>query len=326
MNLSIGSYGICALTCSTMIMAGSAASGQFFGELVLKPERDGIHMTTVRPFGYVDDTGKRWETKAGLKTDGASIPRVLWSVIGSPFTGKYLPAAVIHDQFCESKYRSWEATHNVFYEAMMASGVNRTQGLIMWAAVYRFGPRWTKDESVCWNICAGGNVFLESVKIEPELSEAAMSRIKTFAASRDNISRSEMQRFIDDDMIAEWNRTGHAPKAKLTGFLSDDDGDGHRQYMEIVAPSNWPRFGNTNILNYTYDVVRVAKNDTLMMRNGPARKFPVIGKIPPDGHGITFSERCTTMWCKVRYNGNEGWVDASFLAVHYDQSNRVPGR
>jgi Protein of unknown function (DUF1353)/Bacterial SH3 domain len=321
MNLTISSYGVCALTCSTMIMAGSAESGQFFGELVLKPDRDGVHMTTARPFGYVDDTGKRWETKAGLKTDGASIPRVLWSVVGSPFTGKYLPAAVIHDQFCESKYRSWEATHNVFYEAMVANGVEKTQALIMWAAVYRFGPRWTRDESVCWNICAGPDVFLESVKIQPEFSEAAMSRIKRFAASRDNISRSEMQNFIDDDMTA----AGNDPKANLTGFFGAGD-DGHRLYGEIAAPSNWPRFGSTDIVNYTYDVVRVAKNDTLRMRKGPARKFPVIGEIPRDGRGITFSERCTTMWCKVRYNGNEGWVDASFLAMHYDQSNRLPGR
>ena len=33
----------------------------------------------------------------GMITDGASIPRFFWRIIGSPLSGKYRQAAVIHD-------------------------------------------------------------------------------------------------------------------------------------------------------------------------------------------------------------------------------------
>lgn len=37
----------------------------------------------------------------GYTFDGASIPRVMWSIVGSPFEPDYMLAACVHDWYCE---------------------------------------------------------------------------------------------------------------------------------------------------------------------------------------------------------------------------------
>jgi hypothetical protein len=137
----------CALLISAVFLApvgpGMAQNkaGQFKGEIVATLLPDGRNMKLVQPFGYVDAKGQAWDVPAGAETDGASIPGVFW-ISHPPFTGKYRAAAVIHDYFCRTQVRSWQETHNVFYEAMLAAGVAERTAKVMWAAVYNFGPRW----------------------------------------------------------------------------------------------------------------------------------------------------------------------------------------
>jgi hypothetical protein len=91
---------------------------------------------------FVDPDLKVWTAPKRLVSDGASIPRALWSVVGSPWTGLYRNAAVIHDAYCDTHSEPWQAVHRVFYRAMLANGVDPLQAKIMYATVYRFGPRW----------------------------------------------------------------------------------------------------------------------------------------------------------------------------------------
>jgi hypothetical protein len=119
--------------------------GQFIGHLDLRMNGDGLTAVLLAPFGYMDPTGKRWETPVGWKVDGASIPWPLWSIIGSPWTGKYREASVIHDYYCDTRTEPWQAVHKTFYTAMLANGVDDLQAKIMYIAVYRFGPRWDFD-------------------------------------------------------------------------------------------------------------------------------------------------------------------------------------
>jgi hypothetical protein len=74
----------------------------------------------------------------------ASIPKWAWSFIGGPYEARYRDAAVIHDVACVEKKRSWKATHEMFYFAMLAAGglYDTWQTKVMFAAVYHFGPRW----------------------------------------------------------------------------------------------------------------------------------------------------------------------------------------
>ena len=143
------------LVCLTVsLWPAPAAAQQFIGELLLRPQPDGIRMIVQGPFGFRDKRGREWPVAAGFETDGASIPRALWTILGSPFTGKYLPAAVVHDYHCQDKKASWQDVHLVFYDAMIASGVNIVQAKLMYFGVYgsaRSGrPRTSRDARRAW--------------------------------------------------------------------------------------------------------------------------------------------------------------------------------
>ena len=105
-------------------------------------------MELLAPYSYSDGQGVAWDVPKGTKVDGASIPKPLWGAIGGPFEGKYRNASVIHDHFCVTKTRYWEATHRVLYEAMLANGVEKKLAQLMFYTVYRFGPRWESDFSL----------------------------------------------------------------------------------------------------------------------------------------------------------------------------------
>ena len=100
------------------------------------------NMRLTRDFTYVDPRGKRWTAPRGAVIDGASIPQFLWSFIGSPFTGSYRDASVVHDYYCDTMREDWRAVHRMFYHAMRARGVSERRAKWMFAAVYGFGPRW----------------------------------------------------------------------------------------------------------------------------------------------------------------------------------------
>ena len=114
----------------------------FIGDLLLKPDKPPRYVL-MKDFSYKDPKGKIWTTKQGYKTDGASIPRVLWSVIGDPYGGGYIKSAVIHDQACDDRKSTWQDTHRVFFDAMLDAGVSPTKAYILYIAVYNYGPRWS---------------------------------------------------------------------------------------------------------------------------------------------------------------------------------------
>jgi hypothetical protein len=96
-------------------------------------------------------------TPKGFITDGASIPRFFWRVIGGPF-GRYRTAAVPHD----AAYRGeLIVTHlgrpiprlarctadEWFLDIMRYEGIAPWKRRVMWWAVRHFGGRsWKVDE------------------------------------------------------------------------------------------------------------------------------------------------------------------------------------
>lgn len=109
---------------------------------------DGRKMRLLDPVFYLDDAGLDWIAKAGMVFDGASIPRAFWWLIGSPFTGKYRRAAVIHDQYYKygrggfGTIRPRKDVDKVFYELMIKLGVSKWRAKAMYRAVRLFGPRY----------------------------------------------------------------------------------------------------------------------------------------------------------------------------------------
>lgn len=137
---------LCAFLAMLLASQASWADGRFEGELVVKPLEDGRNFKVVAAFSFVDSKGRRWDVPEGVTTDGASVPRWAWSIF-PPFAGKHLKAAVVHDHFCQTRSKSWQDVHRVFYQAMLASGVTQNSAKTMYAAVYFFGPRWLPDGS-----------------------------------------------------------------------------------------------------------------------------------------------------------------------------------
>jgi hypothetical protein len=74
--------------------------------------------------------------KKGFVYDGASIPQIAWSVVGSPFTGLYLEAATIHDAIY---YGAWEygrkLADEIFLFIMLEMGVSKTKAYTMFKSV-----------------------------------------------------------------------------------------------------------------------------------------------------------------------------------------------
>jgi hypothetical protein len=122
---------------------GETYFGHFIGKFVADFSDDGSgrKVTLMEPYSFVDPFGQEWDVPSGYKTDGASVPTALWAIY-PPFTGNYRSAAVIHDYYCDSKARTWQDTHKVFYFAMRAANVDEKTAKIMYGAVYLFGPRW----------------------------------------------------------------------------------------------------------------------------------------------------------------------------------------
>ena len=95
-----------------------------------------------------------WAVRAKYPTDGASIPKFAQDVIGKPFDPSYLPAAVIHDNYCTHKVRSFLATHRAFYEMLRALGISEQKAKIMYAGVLIGGPKWIELEK--GGVCGAG--------------------------------------------------------------------------------------------------------------------------------------------------------------------------
>lgn len=76
----------------------------------------------------------------GFISDGASIPKAAWWIIGSPFD-EYLEASIIHDFLYSAQNTSYsrDEADFIFKELMWNTGVSRPKLLAMHAAVRLFG-------------------------------------------------------------------------------------------------------------------------------------------------------------------------------------------
>ena len=123
-------------------LEGLPSWGSFEGDLVVQFLNDGRLCKLIQRYAYLRPDGTEWIVPPGTIVDGASIPKLFWSLIGGPFEGRYRNASVVHDRYCDTRERPWRDTHRMFYEAMRCNGVQALKAKVMFYAVNRFGPRW----------------------------------------------------------------------------------------------------------------------------------------------------------------------------------------
>lgn len=99
------------------------------------------------PFRFVEPNGATHEAREKLRTDGASIPRWAWWIIGHPFRGKYRESAFLHDQLCQDGVAGKcplpsPKVHMLFRRCIRAQGGSSLKAWAMWAAVRLAGPKF----------------------------------------------------------------------------------------------------------------------------------------------------------------------------------------
>src|SRR5438034_5031797 len=124
------------------------AHGHFSGEPQTQwltddqgPDRN---MRLLADFSFTDPDGKIWLTPKNYTVDGASIPRALWTLVGSPYTGDYRRASIVHDKACDDAGENIEAPREAdrtFYHACRAGGCSIQEATLLYVGV-RIGGVW----------------------------------------------------------------------------------------------------------------------------------------------------------------------------------------
>ena len=116
---------------------------KMLGHCDLRLLLDGRSALVLSEFWFVDPYGVRWVAPTGAVVNGASFPRFLWW-IGSPFTGKYRRAAVLHDIAYDHQQSTRAEADLMKLQAMDHDGVAAWKRAAIYAAVRAFG--W-----IAWN-------------------------------------------------------------------------------------------------------------------------------------------------------------------------------
>jgi hypothetical protein len=101
----------------------------------LSSSGDDRDMRIIEAFWYTDPEGRRWEVPVGTIINGASIPRTLWSSVGSPYTGDYRRAAVVHDAAVGREGVLRTEADTMFYFACLGGGCSPLQAKLLYAGV-----------------------------------------------------------------------------------------------------------------------------------------------------------------------------------------------
>ncbi len=95
-------------------------------------------MKLLGAFSFIDPKGRVWAAPLNSVVDGASIPRALWTAVGSPYTGDYRRASIVHDVACDeagTDRKKRRAADRMFFHACRAGGCSIWQSIILYLGV-----------------------------------------------------------------------------------------------------------------------------------------------------------------------------------------------
>jgi hypothetical protein len=113
--------------------------GSFSGnpktEWLVSASGEDREMSLLEDFSFADPIGRVWPAPKGAIVNGASIPRPLWSSVGSPYTDDYRRASVVHDVACKTPGVVRKDADVMFFHACRAGGCTPMQAKILYAGV-----------------------------------------------------------------------------------------------------------------------------------------------------------------------------------------------
>ena len=96
-------------------------------------------MKLLEIFNFADPEGTIWDAPKEWSIDGASIPRALWTLVGSPYTGDYRRGSIVHDVACDragGDKKKRRAADRMFYHACRAGGCSVVQSILLFLWSY----------------------------------------------------------------------------------------------------------------------------------------------------------------------------------------------
>ena len=118
-----------------------------FDRPVLNPPRFHDEPWTLACDWTVVFRGEYYHLPAGFETDGASIPRLLWWICGTPLEVPRLYAALVHAFIYggNAPEATRAAADDLYRDLQLALGVPRWKCYVEWAALRLFGKsHWYK--------------------------------------------------------------------------------------------------------------------------------------------------------------------------------------
>jgi hypothetical protein len=116
-------------------MSQGTFSGNPRTEWLVDKAGDDRDMQMLEDFYFVDPAGRKWLAPTGATVNGASIPAPLWSTVGSPYTGDYRRASIVHDVACADAGVSRKEADVMFFDACLAGGCSELRARILYAGV-----------------------------------------------------------------------------------------------------------------------------------------------------------------------------------------------
>lgn len=89
----------------------------------LKFTIDGDQRLVIIPMSYI--------------TDGASIPQWCWSIVGTPYSPRFITAAIVHDYMCDHNWPV-DLMSEIFRQLLRLSNVSKLKSDLMYKAVYTY--------------------------------------------------------------------------------------------------------------------------------------------------------------------------------------------
>jgi hypothetical protein len=125
----------------------ATSHGTFSGDLrtawITAPANDQL-MRLLESFSYTDPELFVWGAPKDHRIHGTSIPRPLWSLLGSPYCGMHRRAAIVHEvarDHARDDSIKRRAADRMFYHACRASGCSVSQATLLYLGV-RMAAAW----------------------------------------------------------------------------------------------------------------------------------------------------------------------------------------
>ena len=184
-------------------------------------------MVLLANFWYDDPAGQRWPAPKGSVVNGASIPAALWSAVGSPYTGAYRRASVVHDVACDAAAQGPDpaearrAADQMFYHACRAGGCSAFEAERLFIGV-RIGA-WLPKIGL-WSGAVAAQPLAARSRAQPAIAdESVLTTYREIAAELDARRGpwplAKLEAVVDRHLAAKAAQSPAAPAARRTPRL-----------------------------------------------------------------------------------------------------------